>query len=361
MTALPVLHDELRPRTWGDCLRDGWGDDGTPCPWVSCAHHLAWARALTGSTTESGGRGPVLEVGELRAVLRLEQLLGDGGDVPWLLDELTHTCALRAAQEPQDLPRIGAVFGVTRERVRQIEAKAFDALQSHRTLPALSTLLDGREVSRPDLAPRTEYFLTSEELRPALARLDPAHARNAEEASRRQGGTLRVDVGPRMRVGAPVRVLVGAERERRIAELKARGNPAPIETQSPQESSMNFREALTEIATAHGSKSPYAGARLAGLSSSTAFNLLAQKGSGSASEPTTKKIESALAKVRAGEKLSGKSRGRAKSKPTERRAPATQPAAKPSAITLDQLPRIVAVIERLGGLARAERLAEALR
>jgi hypothetical protein len=28
-----------RPRTWGDCLREGWGD-GQPCPWVSCAHHL---------------------------------------------------------------------------------------------------------------------------------------------------------------------------------------------------------------------------------------------------------------------------------------------------------------------------------
>lgn len=365
MTALPVLHDELRPRTWGDCLRDGWGDDGTPCPWVSCAHHLAWARALTGSTTESGGRGPVLEVGELRAVLRLEHLLGDD-DAPWLLDELTHTCALRAAQEPQDLPRIGAVFGVTRERIRQLETKAFEALQSHRTLPVLSTLLDGREVSRPDLAPRSEYFLTSDELRPALARLDPAHARNAEEASRRQGGTLRVDVGPRMRVGAPVRVLEGAERAQRIAELKARGAATP--TDSPADppadketptmtTTTTTKEALLQIAAAHGSKSFFAGARLAGLSSSTAFSL--SKGA-TPSDRTAAKIADALAKVRAGEKLPNRKN------PAKRTATKGASAARPavvaaSSITIDQLPRLVAVVERLGGLDRAERLAEALR
>lgn len=28
-----------RPRTWGDCLREGWGD-GKPCPWAGCSHHL---------------------------------------------------------------------------------------------------------------------------------------------------------------------------------------------------------------------------------------------------------------------------------------------------------------------------------
>lgn len=366
MTALPVLHDELRPRTWGDCLRDGWGDDGTPCPWVSCAHHLAWARALTGSTTESGGRGPVLEVGELRAVLRLEQLLGDGDDddAPWLLDELTHTCALRAAQDPQDLPRIGAVFGVTRERIRQLETKAFDALQSHRTLPVLSTLLDGREVSRPDLAPRSEYFLTSEELRPALARLDPAHARLAEEASRRQGGTLRVDVGPRMRVGAPVRVLAGAERALRIAELKARGaatpTDSPADPPAAKETPMTTTtKDLLEIAAAHGSKSLFAGARLAGLSASTASGI--SKGA-APSDKTAARIAEALAKVRAGESLASR-KGPAKRTATKGAPPAARIAAPApsSAIMLDQLPRLVAVIERLGGLDRAERLAEALR
>lgn len=34
-----IMLAALRPRTWGDCLRDGWGVD-EPCPWVGCTHHL---------------------------------------------------------------------------------------------------------------------------------------------------------------------------------------------------------------------------------------------------------------------------------------------------------------------------------
>lgn len=31
--------EATRPRTWGDCLREGWGV-GAPCPWVGCRKHL---------------------------------------------------------------------------------------------------------------------------------------------------------------------------------------------------------------------------------------------------------------------------------------------------------------------------------
>jgi hypothetical protein len=352
MTSLPVLHDELRPRTWGDCLRDGWGDAGTPCPWVSCAHHLAWTRAIRGDV----GPGRPCEPGDERATAKLEAALSDGDS--WLLDEMPATCALRVAQEPLSLDEIGAHFGFTRERARQIERIALRALDSYSNRPLLSDLLDGREVSRPDLAPQTSHFLTSADLRPALARLDPDHARLAEEASRRQGGTLRVEVRPR--IAPPVRVLAGAERARRIAELKARGTAPPMDSPAGQPAATTTQETptmttttkadLIEIAAAHGSKSLFAGARLAGLSASTAHSI--SKGL-TPTERTLAKIAEALAKVRAGEKLA---------KPAKAAKPAKPAKAAPSSpITLDLLPRLVRVIERLGGLDRAERLAEALR
>lgn len=69
-----------RPRSWGECLREGWGDhDATgPCPWVSCRHHLAWAFAIYGSAVP-GSEAAVAEVEKVD------------------LDAMPETCALRVA------------------------------------------------------------------------------------------------------------------------------------------------------------------------------------------------------------------------------------------------------------------------
>ena len=355
MTALPVLHDELRPRTWGDCLRDGWGDDGTPCPWVSCAHHLAWTRAILGDV----GSGRSCEPGDERATERLEAALGDGDS--WLLDEMPATCALRVAQEPLTLDEVGAHFGFTRERTRQIERSALRALDSYRTRPVLSTLLDGREVSRPDLVPEGVSTGQGAILR-QLRKIAPVERNGSGWAPTRT---------PAFAKAPPVRVLAGEERARRIAELKARSGAAPVieskeskpeETvvmpaAADKESGARAFAALVKYAERRGIARTAAQRELS-LSSSTVVRL---KKTGCLPS-LADRLEAALAALPAGATAPAPAPRATRRAPSPR---ASKPAARPAApssstLTLDQIPRMVAVIEQLGGIERAERIAAAI-
>lgn len=214
---LPVIDDAdvERPRTYGDCLREGWGDhDATgPCPWVSCAHHLAWWLAMRG---EGESVNPTLKPGDARAIDALDRLD---------FDAMPHTCALRASELELTLGEVGDIFAVTRERIRQVETKALARVSHPSRSASLRQQLDGGEVSRPDLKPRAEYFLSPTEVRAGEIRVNPLAARFSEEASRRQGGSLSLAslAIPRASSAPPVRVLTGEERARRISGLKARG------------------------------------------------------------------------------------------------------------------------------------------
>jgi hypothetical protein len=116
------------------------------------------------------------------------------------------------------------------------------------------------------------------------------------------------------------------------------------------------KEALREIARVHGRDSLRAGAQLAGLSWST-FSLLEKQDK--ITPIAEERIQSALDRVRAGEKLSAlRAENR---KPEQKPAQQKQQRSPLSSITLDKMPRIIAVIEALGGLERAERIAKALR
>jgi hypothetical protein len=84
------------PRTRGDCV-----GGPRPCPHVGCHYHL-WLDHKASSTV--------------------------------VLDELHETCALDVADRgDHTLAQVGRVLGVTRERVRQIEAGALRKLQLFRT------------------------------------------------------------------------------------------------------------------------------------------------------------------------------------------------------------------------------------
>lgn len=96
--------EAMRPKTYGDCDAAGWGLEGQPCPWVSCAMHLALdVDADTGNIKENF---PGVELEAMRA-----------------------TCALRvAAREGVTLEEVGEYVNLTRERVRQLEGRALATL-----------------------------------------------------------------------------------------------------------------------------------------------------------------------------------------------------------------------------------------
>lgn len=348
---LPILddHDALRPRTFGDCLRDGWGDDGTPCPWVSCAHHLAWAWAIRGDS----GAGATCEPGDERTVDRLEAVLGDGD--AWLLDAMPATCALRVAQEPRVLEEIGEVFGFTRARTQQIEARAMRAIDSYRNRPVLAELRDGREISRPDLAPET-----SETGQVAILR------RLREIAPSERHGSQWIPAKVHAFVNAsPVRVLAGAERAQRIAELKARGGVAPVNEskESAQEETVVMKPEADKESGARAFAALVKYAERRGVARSTAQQELRLSSSSVARFKTTgcspalaDRIAAALAALPEGDAA----KAAPKAKPARREAKQAAAKPTPSTLTLDQLPRVIAVVERLGGIERAERIAAAI-
>lgn len=81
-----------KPSLRGDCL-EGGVNEARPCQWVTCRYHLY---------------------------------------------NKTHSCALDVADEgPNDLEVIGDIMGLTRERIRQIEATALWRLKR---LPLLKGL-----------------------------------------------------------------------------------------------------------------------------------------------------------------------------------------------------------------------------
>lgn len=350
---LPILEDldALAPKTWGDCLRDGWGADGTPCPWVRCGHHLAWARTLSraGSGVSAEDRVPGAEV----PTTRLEALD---------LDELPHTCALRVAQDERHLEEVGEAIGVTRELVRQVVAKC---LSNRSVRDALSAWRgEGREIHRPDLIDgSTTIGLSREEVARAAVRIHPDAARWSAEARARQGCAPDTPTAARAPSGPPARVLVGDERERRIAELKARGRPAQPTTettpapqaQQTEEKTMAARERVVVV---RGETKTVAGwAERLGVEKTTIYSGASRFGL-----TIEQEIERRLDESPGSAEPTG--RASSSSPKPKRTAPTTatlSPATPASAITLDQLPRVVAVIEALGGLERAERIAEALR
>lgn len=189
--------DATRPETYGDCLREGWGDhDATgPCPWVSCAHHLAWGRAKVARHSPVPGSPELVE-----AVAELD------------LDQMPHTCALRVADAGATLADIGEIFGTSRERIRQVESECLSRLTHKSRSHVIAALRDeGHAIERPDLHAEqddgpTEPLPSREALIERALREATASNDNAPPAARR----------PR------ARVLTGDERAQRIAELRAR-------------------------------------------------------------------------------------------------------------------------------------------
>lgn len=377
---LPILndHDALRPRTFGDCLRDGWGDDGTPCPWVSCAHHLAWARATGGDI----GKGPTPEPGDARTLSRLDKIE---------IDELPVTCSLRVAQEGATLEAIGVAFGVHKERVRQIESGALRAVRAYSNRKLLNAMVDeGREVSRPDLSP-PEGAIGAETILRRLRQIMPA--------TKESGGWVLAQ--PTFAKLPPVRVLTGQERDQRIAELRARATgvatpkprPAAIKQLESKNSELKQKEsdmnppekadkasgarayaAITTFAERRGI-SIAAARREMRLSSST----LARLRKSGCVPALAERLEAAVRSLPEGD--AARALPKVPRPPSPRRKPATAATADakpvstapklaaakpapsklaPSTLTLDQLPRVIAVVERLGGIDRAERIAAAI-
>lgn len=120
--------DYQRPRTWGECVDAGYGTDGSPCPFVSCKHHL------------------YLDVNEATGSIKIT--------FPGLeVDELTETCALRVAMRGGvSLEEVGALRNQTRERARQRETAALRRIAEH---PTTASWSDGAEaLARPNAAGR---------------------------------------------------------------------------------------------------------------------------------------------------------------------------------------------------------------
>ena len=90
-------HD--RPKTRGDCI-----GGPRPCPWVGCRHHFGLKDIP-------------------HQAVKIERHVLDEEGVPY---DDAETCVLDVVDRGSDLTleQVGAIFGITRERIRQIEAVA---------------------------------------------------------------------------------------------------------------------------------------------------------------------------------------------------------------------------------------------
>lgn len=111
-----------RPQTRAGCL-----DGPRPCPFVSCKYHL------------------YLEVQPRTGAIKL-----NFPDIE--VEEMKESCALDVADRGGvQLQELGALTNLTRERVRQLEVKACEAMGAPGQLIELRSLLPGRERHRPEL------------------------------------------------------------------------------------------------------------------------------------------------------------------------------------------------------------------
>ncbi|WP_297676330.1 sigma-70 family RNA polymerase sigma factor [Tepidiforma sp.] len=110
------------------------------------------------------------------------------------------------AGEPQTLEQIGAVFGLTRERIRQIEAKALKKLQSPRFMPFLEPWRPGGPA------------------RPAAKPAAPAVLRRVGAPAPRDGSADRRHVGP---------AKTNRETDRRAAPAPPLANRPPASAERP--------------------------------------------------------------------------------------------------------------------------------
>lgn len=116
-----AMLDADRPKTRGDCV-----DGPRPCPWVGCKHHN------------------YLEVSPRNGTIRV--------NVP-ALEDMADSCSLDVADEgPQILSRIGDIFRVTRERIRQQESELLGKLKGVPVLGELATGDNGPDTYNAGLA-----------------------------------------------------------------------------------------------------------------------------------------------------------------------------------------------------------------
>lgn len=100
----PIDWPPTRPRTYADCLREGYGERYSPCPWVGCRHHFALTLGRNGKVIVE----PAVPKRNIDNLIEMEE-----------------TCSLRVAEmEGRTLEEAARVLHLTRERVRQIEMKA---------------------------------------------------------------------------------------------------------------------------------------------------------------------------------------------------------------------------------------------
>lgn len=117
-----------RPRDLRECLSADYGAAGLPCPFVGCSRN---------TMLEVTGNGSIKICYARRDA--------DGTvDVDWdRVRELgLPTCSARLDPDGMILEAIGAVMGVTRERVRQHEVAAIESIRENLTREDLEVMLD---------------------------------------------------------------------------------------------------------------------------------------------------------------------------------------------------------------------------
>lgn len=132
------LAQTTRPKTRADCE-----NGARPCPFVSCPHHL------------------YLDVNPKTGALKINF---PGSD----LERLPETCCLDvAARGGSTLQEIAELFGLTRERIRQVEAKALKFLRKDPRCPSLF-----RDLISADVTP---HYTTPGESAESVDALLPLH------------------------------------------------------------------------------------------------------------------------------------------------------------------------------------------